>query len=373
MASSPTPQARHNRRVYLAIISLLALSCLGFFIENRLAARRFQAQPLGLVGGNDEALGLSGGRARGGTFDAPSGSGGSIPAPVPGGSGGGFGGGYGGGYGGGGSYYPPGGYPYPRTGPVIVPAPYPGGYIGYPGSTVTVGGDVGLLFLLAILGFTVLPLIMNLMRLKGGNASTRATGARGGNELTNNRVTVTQLQVALLSQARTLQAELEAMASRTDVDSKAGLSRLLQESVLALLRSPEYWSHAKASSQTVASREQAAQLFEQLSVTERSKFSRETLVNIGGKVQRNTYAPKTDADPAAYIVVTLIVGTADDQPLLTKPIYSASDLQLALRRLGAITPDYLMVYELLWTPQDPTDSLSYDQLLTHFPDLTQIA
>jgi len=108
-------------------------------------------------------------------------------------------------------------------------------------------------------------------------------------------------------------------------------------------------------------------------VTERSKFSRETLVNIGGKVQRNTYAPKTDADPAAYIVVTLIVGTADDQPLLTKPIYSASDLQLALRRLGAITPDYLMVYELLWTPQDPTDSLSYDQLLTHFPDLTQIA
>ncbi len=369
MAASPPPQSRHARRVYLAILGLLALSCLGFLVENRLAARRYQAQPLGLLGDNTEPLGLSGGRARGGTFDAPAGSsGGAIPAPGPGGPGGSFGGGYGGG-----PYYPPGGYPYPRTGPVVVPAPYPGGYIGYPGSTVTVGGDVGLLFLLAVFGFMVLPLLMNLMRLKGNRSSSGARGAGGGNELTNNRVTVTQLQVALLSQARSLQGDLDAMASRTDLDSKAGLSRLLQESVLALLRSPEYWAYARASSQTVASREQAAQVFEQLSVTERSKFSRETLVNVGGKLQRSTYTPSTDADPAAYIVVTLIVGTADDQPLLGQPIYSASDLQAALRRLGATTPDYLLVYELLWTPQDPADSLSYDQLLTYFPDLTQIA
>ncbi len=289
-----------------------------------------------------------------------------MPAP------GGYGGGLGGGYGGGPYSYPPGGYPYPRTGPVVVPAPYPGGYIGYPGSAVTVGGDVGLLFLLGVLGFMVLPLLLNLLKLKGGQSASRPRG-QVGNELTNDTVTVTLLQVALLSQARTLQAELEAMASRTDLDTKAGLSRLLQESVLALLRSPEYWSHAKVTSQTVHSRAQAAQMFEQLSVTERSKFARETLVNLGGKLQRSTYTPPSDADPAAYLVVTLIVGTADDHPLLNQPVHSASDLQAALRRLGAVTPDYLMVYELLWTPQDPSDSLSYDQLLLHFPDLTQIA
>lgn len=369
--TSDFSQARHNRRVHLAIVGLLALSCAGFFVENRLAARRFAAQPLGLMD-NTTPQGLSsGGRARGGSFDAPPSGGGGLgsgnlgggdsfggggPVMVP--------GGYGGGYGG--------GYPYPRSGgPVMVPAPYPGGYIGYPSSTVTVGGDVGLLFLLAVLGFTVLPLLMNLMRL--GSSSRSPAGARGGNELTNDRVTVTLVQVALLAQARGLQGNLDAIASRTNLDTKAGLNQLLQESVLALLRSPEYWAYAKASSQTLSSRAQAGQVFEQLSITERSKFSQETLVNMGGQIQHSAYSPKTEADPAAYIVVTLIAGTADDQPLLPKPIHSANDLQAALRRLGAITPDYLMVYELLWTPQDAADSLSYDDLLSHFPDLVQIA
>ncbi|MGB3136541.1 MAG: DUF1517 domain-containing protein, partial [Nodosilinea sp.] len=269
-----------------------------------------------------------------------------------------------------------GGYPYPRTGPVVVPVPggyvggYPGGYVGgYPGGGTLIGGDVGLLFLLAVLGFTVLPLLTNLLRLKPGGAG-RAQG--GDSELTNDVVTITELQVALLSQARGLQSVLETAASRSDIDTKAGLTRLLQETALALLRSPEYWSHAKVSSQTVRGRAQASQVFEQLSVTERSKFSRETLVNVGGSISRQSYTPAADSDPAAYIVVTLLVGTADDTPLLSS-INSAGDLQAALQRLGGITPDYLLVYELLWAPQLASDSLSYDQLLASYPDLTQIS
>ncbi|NJN87260.1 MAG: DUF1517 domain-containing protein [Leptolyngbyaceae cyanobacterium SL_7_1] len=120
------------------------------------------------------------------------------------------------------------------------------------------------------------------------------------------------------------------------------------------------------------SRAQASQLFEQFSIAERSKFSRETLVNIGGDIRRQAYVPKENADPAAYVVVTLIVGTADDRPLLSDPIYSTEDLRTALQRLGSISPNYLLVYELLWSPQDATDSLSRDQLLTAYPNLTQI-
>ncbi|MBW4485081.1 MAG: DUF1517 domain-containing protein [Tildeniella torsiva UHER 1998/13D] len=364
----------HSRNVYCLIVLMLTLSCLGFFVERRNEAARL-AHAQGLLSTDTTPLGLSGGRARGGDFGSPSGSGSS-----------------GGGFSGGGGSLPPmggpsyggpgygGGYPsYPRTGPVIVPVPggyvggYPGGYVGgYPGGGTMLGGDVGLLFLLAVLGFTVLPLITNLMRLGGDRSSGSVQGVGGGNELTNDIVTVTQLQVALLSQARDLQSALETIAARSDIDTKPGLNRLLQETVLALLRSPEYWSHAKASSQTVRTRAQASQVFEQLSVTERSKFSRETLVNVGGQVSRQTYMPDADADPAAYIVVTLIVGTADDQSLVTQPINSASDLQAALRRLGGVTPDYLLVYELLWAPQAASDSLSYDQLLTAYPDLTQI-
>ncbi|HSM84175.1 MAG TPA: DUF1517 domain-containing protein [Nodosilinea sp.] len=58
---------------------------------------------------------------------------------------------------------------------------------------------------------------------------------------------------------------------------------------------------------------------------------------------------------------------------LAQPIHSAADLQGVLRRLGGITPDYRLVYELLWAPQATSDSLSYDQMLTAYPDLTQIS
>lgn len=61
-------------------------------------------------------------------------------------------------------------------------------------------------------------------------------------------------------------------------------------------------------------------------------------MNVGGQVSRQTYTLQANADPAAYIVVTLIVGTADDQPLVTQPISSASDLQAILRQLGGVKP-----------------------------------
>jgi uncharacterized membrane protein len=352
--------------VYLWILGLLAASCLGFFLESRLEAQReAKAQMQGLIGPDETALGLSGGRARGGSFDAP-----SVPS-VP--SGGGYsgGGGFpsGGGYSGGGYSVPrPYSYPYPSSRPVIIPSPYPT-YPSYP--VTTIGSDLGFFILLAILGFAVLPMIMGRMRLGGSGRTSRGSSAAGG-ELRNDIVTITQLQVGLLSEARTLQTELTAMAAGADLDTKTGLNHLLQESVLALLRSPEYWSHARVASQTVKGRQQAAQVFEQLSLAERSKFAKETLSNVDGRVNRQTIVPRKEADSADYIVVTLLVGTADDRPLFDKQIYSTTDLQAALKRLGAVAPDYLMVYELLWSPQDASDSMSYDQMLAAYPNMVQL-
>ncbi len=357
MTSLSRSHHAHNRAVYLWVSGLLALSCLGFFWESRVEKSRQLAVQQGLLSPEQTPLGLSGGRARGGSFDAPaSSSGGAFPSG-------------GGSYGGGGGYQMPQSYPYPtypRSRPVIIPSPYPSYPMGYPSTTIS--GDFAFFILLAVLGFSVLPLLMNMMRLGGG----RAGGSVAGGELRNDIVTVTQLQVALLSQARTLQAQLTDMASRADLDSKTGLNRLLQESVLALLRNPEYWSHARVMSQTVKSRAQASQVFEQLSLAERSKFDKETLSNVDGRVQRQTIAPRRETDAADYVVVTLLVGTADDRPLFDKKIYSAADLQAALQRLGAISPDHLMVYELLWSPQDAGDSLSYDQMLAAYPDMVQL-
>jgi len=52
---------------------------------------------------------------------------------------------------------------------------------------------------------------------------------------------------------------------------------------------------------------------------------------------------------------------------------SPKDLRSLLMKLGAITTDYLMVYEVLWSPQNETDSLTQEELVLNYPDLVRIA
>lgn len=336
-------------------------------------------------GNIDPVLAQSGGRTRGGSFDRP-----AAPesAPAQGGSyGGGYGGGGygGGGYGGGYSspydysvpyndpYYPsrpdyfPGSYRRPRVivlPPQSYPVPVDSGY-GYGTSS---SSDGLFLILVILLGSAMLPVIMSYLR----QAGRQGTGNRAAGELNNDTVTVTQLQVALLAQARYIQEALTQLSLQANLETQAGLTELLRETVLALLRSPENWTHARVDSQTIQSRTQASQVFEQLSIQERSKLSAETLVNVGGKIRRQAVQVNKDADPASYIVVTLLLGTADDRPL-AQSVHSAEELQVILKRLGSVAPSYLLIFELIWTPQDASDSLSRDQLLTLYPDLIQIA
>jgi uncharacterized membrane protein len=269
-------------------------------------------------------------------------------------------------------YYPsqPGYFPgsYRRP-PVIVvpPQSYPVDPYGYGTSS---SGDSLFLVLVLVCGISVLPVISAYLRQ--GRSSHQTSRSAVTNEITNDIVTVTQLQVALLAQARYIQEALTALSLKANLNTPEGLARLLQETVLALLRSPENWTHARILSQTVESRQEAARVFEQFSIQSRSKLSAETLVNVGGQIQRQQLVVDADADPASYIVVTLLLGTADDRPL-TQEIYAAEELQNLLKRLGGITPAYLLIFELIWTPQDPADSLSRQQLLTLYPDLIQIA
>ncbi len=196
-------------------------------------------------------------------------------------------------------------------------------------------------------------------------------GGAGGSELDNNKVTISKLQVGLLAEARAIQQELSQISLGADTDTPEGLVILLQEAAIALLRTPENWVYVSANSQATT-REQAEGLFNNLSVTERSKFSAETLVNVNGRVrQSQTYKGDGDKDPAAYIVVTLLVGTEYDRPLFTQ-VNSRDTLQKALEKMAGVTADALSVFELLWTPQSESDALTYDEMLTEYSDMVAI-
>lgn len=229
-------------------------------------------------------------------------------------------------------------------------------------------GSFLLLLFVGLSGLVIFLVIFSLLRtmLVRDRSGSVAPAA---NELDNDIVTISKLQVALSAQATGVQKELSQLSLRVNTDTPEGLLELLQESALILLRHSEYWSHVLSSSQSI-SIDKAQQAFNQLSLAERSKFNAETLSNMHGNLTQKTVVSPDD-ETAAYIVVTLLAGTAHDRRLF-QDIRSAEDLKTALEKLAATPSDYLMTFELLWSPQDESDSLTYDELLTEYTEMLQL-
>ncbi|MEL6440733.1 MAG: DUF1517 domain-containing protein [Cyanobacteria bacterium J06621_8] len=207
--------------------------------------------------------------------------------------------------------------------------------------------------------------------LSRGNGSSRNKAeAKAIRERDNDRVTVSMLQVALSfppSNVEDLQGELSQLSRNADTSTETGLVQLMQESALILLRNSQAWSHVLAQSETmaIASAESA---FDQLSIKERSKFSGETLSNVAGNLSVKEPTNSESDDLGSYVVVTLIVGTADDQPLFAE-INSEASLQEALLKISSMRDDFLIRLELLWTPQAADQYLTDDELLLEYPNI----
>lgn len=308
------------------------------------------------LGNADGALAArSGGRMGGGSFRAPS-RGPTYSAPrsyTPGP------GGYGGyGYGGGGF------------------APSPFFFIPFLGGTGGLSGLFGILIFFAIANF----LVSTFRRV---NAGTDGESLDYDAYSSNPTVSVAKLQVGLLAEARTLQADLNHIAEAADTSSSEGLVQVLQEASLALLRHPEYWVYAGSESQQTRLSAAEAQ-FNRLALAERSKFGEETLTNFNTRRQIKAASGSsaltvtepggalvnTTQAPSEYIVVTVLVGT---QGKLQFPaINNTEDLRQALSQIGAIPSEQLLAVEILWTPQAENDTLTTDDMIAEYPNLKLI-
>jgi uncharacterized membrane protein len=290
----------------------------------------------------------SGGRAGGGSFrrSAPTYS---APRSAP-------SGGYGGGYGGG--YYPGGGgFGFPFLLPLF----------GFGGGA---GGLFTILIFLAIANFLVRSF---------RSAQIGGTTDSYGYSTASPTVSVAKVQVGLLSEARSLQADLNRIANTADTSTTAGLTLLLQETTLSLLRHPEYWSYAGSEVQKTRL-EAAEDIFNRYSLAERSKFTEETLSNVNNQLRQSPAKAmlpgadgqlvQSDRDPGAYIVVTLVVATQGDLKLPV--IRSSQDLRQALGQLGSVSSDNLLAVEVMWTPQAEGDTLSADDMVLGYADLKLI-
>ncbi|MEL6580221.1 MAG: DUF1517 domain-containing protein [Cyanobacteria bacterium J06621_12] len=286
----------------------------------------------------DAMAARTGGRIGGGSFRAPSRS---YSTPRSGG----YNGGYrspGYGYGGGGF-----GFPF------LLP------FVGYGG-----GGLFSILIFFAIASFIVRSF---------QNAGVGGEAGYGS----SSKVSVAEVKVGLLANARELQPELNRLALTADTSTASGRATVLQEATLALLRHPEYWVYGATNSQK-ASLEAAEAKFNQFSLTERSKFTEETLSNVNSVIDDDSQkalggATKDGAiqlkegDSGEYIVATVIVGATGNLDL--PKINGTDDMRQALQQIGGLGSDRLLAVEILWTPQAEGDTLSSDDILAYYPNL----
>jgi uncharacterized membrane protein len=112
-------------------------------------------------------------------------------------------------------------------------------------------------------------------------------------------------------------------------------------------------------------------------LAERSKFTGETIANVNNRLQqaeqRSEAAAKgelAETKPGEYIVASVVVAT---QGKLSLPkISTTQDVRQALSRLGAISSDRLLAVEILWTPQASGETLTSDEMIAEYPELTLI-
>ena len=195
------------------------------------------------------------------------------------------------------------------------------------------------------------------------------------------KVNLLKIQVGLLASARSLQQELIEMALNADTDSTAGLTQVLHETAITLLRHPEYWTYVNSANELVKL-DLSESKFNSLVLTERSKLNEEPLSNVRGRlstdmpahepVEQSEDAPLVFAEISEYIVVTLLIAATGEALSKLPLLRSAEQLELSLQAIGKITADQLLAVEILWEPQSEDYTLTNDDVISVYPDLIRI-
>jgi uncharacterized membrane protein len=229
------------------------------------------------------------------------------------------------------------------------------------------GGLFGLLIILGIVALVGRVLLRNLAAARHDRQDLSPSSSLGGE-----RYAVVKCQLGLLSTARSLQHDLQTFANAATTDTVAGLATSLQDVVMALIRHGEYWRYGTVQVQRAGSLDDAERTFNQAVSQERAKLSEELTVNIDGVRRQASIQENRPAEEVGqYLVVTLIVATGYPE-FTAYPTPSVKDLEATLQRLGTLLAADLLALEVIWSPENPDDALTEDELLAEYSELSAI-
>lgn len=193
--------------------------------------------------------------------------------------------------------------------------------------------------------------------------------SRNSQQSKEDSMTLAHVQVALLASAKDIQEDLLRMANNGDTSSINGLSDILKETTLALMRHPDMVVYVYGET-FKGSPENVEHLFNKKSIEERSKVSEELITNDSGRLRKTKSKTIVNHDGEnEYILVSLIV--VSDSDFKVSAPKSWSEAKGNLVNLGAVSPEELVALEIIWQPEDG-DVLSQEELLSLYPNLVKI-
>jgi uncharacterized membrane protein len=164
------------------------------------------------------------------------------------------------------------------------------------------------------------------------------------------------------------------LAQTNDTSNRKGLQNLMAETSLELARQQNAIISAESHYDHMRSATQAERQYNLLSTQHRSKFDRESLSNYGGKrseVDSREMSSLSPVSSATVALVTIHLAIEGDSLRSFDNIKSRKVLKDALTRISSDVQckDCLLAAEVIWSPEEPTDLMTMEDIYVDFPSL----
>lgn len=168
-------------------------------------------------------------------------------------------------------------------------------------------------------------------------------------------------------------SSFQRLAQRAETTTSAGLASLASNVCLELLRSLDGIVAAKAFAGRHATALEAEKEMHELGIRERKKWAYETT-----QQEHQHPPPRVDSrglrgGPGGLMVVTLMVVCRKFDKALAKPVNSLQSLETSLEKLAGLLLERggknVLAVDVSWTPDDPADVLTREELRLKWPDL----
>lgn len=239
----------------------------------------------------------------------------------------------------------------------------------------------GFVFLAAM----VLSNIGNSVRDTFGDNKIGSRMKLGSDSILGPGISVVEMSVALQVPNRdnpsSILSALHRLSDTARTDSRVGLQNLTSQVALEILRRKSSIVAASTRGQHYTDKDEggrAQRAYNDFSIRERAKFQRETVskyggVDYGSGDNKTTTNYSADATIAVVTIIMLIDGDSTSKALSSN-VNSLQDVEDALSRIAADAKAdaCLRSAEILWTPEDRSETLTMKEVLADYSNLRSV-